>query len=167
MSMSDADRASRIERYDRGPLRLRGALGMVPDGAVQWRPGPGRWSAHEIVCHCADSEVNGAARVRYLIAEKEPVIVAYDQDEWARRFDYHSLPIDTALSAIIGVRAHTAALLRRLPENAWARAGRHTEHGPYTVTDWLRIYADHLENHARQIERNVEAWRARTDQGKE
>ena len=26
--------------------------------------------------------------------------------------------------------------------------------------DWLKIYADHLEGHARQIEANVAAWRA-------
>jgi hypothetical protein len=163
MSMSAGDRGSQIARYERGPLRLRGALGLVPDGAVKWRPAPGKWSAHEIVCHCADAEVNAAARVRYLLAEKEPVIVGYDQDEWSRRFDYHALPLDTALDTILGVRAHTTALLRLLPEEAWTREGRHTESGRYTMNDWLRIYADHLETHARQIERNVEAWRARTD----
>jgi len=37
----------------------------------------------------------------------------------------------------------------------------HTESGPYTALDWLRIYATHLEGHARQIERNVEAWKAK------
>jgi hypothetical protein len=163
MSLSAADRASRIKRYESGPLRLRGALSMVPDGAVLWRPAPGKWSAHEIVCHCADAEVNAAARVRYLLAEKEPVIVAYDQDEWAKRFDYHTLPLDSALGTVLSVRAHTTALLRGLPEEAWTREGRHTERGRFTMSDWLSIYADHLETHARQIERNVEAWRARTD----
>jgi hypothetical protein len=42
----------------------------------------------------------------------------------------------------------------------WAREGRHTQSGRYTVLDWLRIYADHLEKHSRQIERNLEAWQA-------
>jgi hypothetical protein len=27
------------------------------------------------------------------------------------------------------------------------------------MNDWLTIYADHLEGHARQIETNVELWR--------
>jgi hypothetical protein len=166
MLMSAADRAGRIDRYERGPLRLRGALGLVPDGAVTWRPGPEKWSAHEIVCHCADAEVNGAARLRFLVAEKEPVLAAYDQDHWARVFDYHALPLQPALETILAVRAHTSGLLRVLPGEAWAREGRHTERGAYSVSDWLRTYADHLENHARQIERNVEAWRARTDQGR-
>jgi hypothetical protein len=46
-----------------------------------------------------------------------------------------------------------------LPDEAWTRDGRHTESGHYTAEDWLRIYADHLENHARQIEANVAAFK--------
>ena len=57
------------------------------------------------------------------------------------------------------VRANTVALLRRLPEDAWQRVGRHTESGTYSADDWLRIYAEHLDIHARQIEDNVAAWR--------
>lgn len=163
MSMSSADRAGRIGRYEKGALRLRGALGLVPDGAVTWRPAPGKWSAHEVVWHCADAEVNGATRLRFLVAEKDPLLAAYDQDEWARAFDYHELPLEPALDTVVSVRASTSALLRSLPEEAWSRAGRHSERGPFSVADWLRTYADHLENHARQIERNVEAWQARTD----
>jgi hypothetical protein len=160
VTMSAADRNQRIRRYEMGPLVLRAALGAVPDSTLTWRPSPSRWSAHEIVCHCADSEVNAASRLRYLLAEKDALIVGYNQDEWARRFDYHSLPLEPALSSILAVRAHTTSLLRRLSEEDWTREGRHTEMGRYTVLDWLRVYADHLEKHARQIERNVEAWRA-------
>jgi hypothetical protein len=40
------------------------------------------------------------------------------------------------------------------------REARHTESGRYTTEDWLHIYAAHLEGHATQIERNVEAWNA-------
>lgn len=65
-----------------------------------------------------------------------------------------------ALATVDGVRANTAALIRRLPDEAWARAGRHTESGRYTAEDWLKIYADHLEGHARQIEKNVALWKA-------
>ncbi len=62
--------------------------------------------------------------------------------------------------AVDAVRANTTALLRRLPEIAWTKVGRHTESGRYTAEDWLTIYADHLENHARQIEANLAAWTA-------
>lgn len=58
------------------------------------------------------------------------------------------------------VRANTVALLRQLAAGAWARAGRHTVSGRYTAEEWLRLYAEHLEIHARQIEQNLAEWRA-------
>lgn len=63
------------------------------------------------------------------------------------------------------MRADAAALLRRLPDDAWAKVGHHTESGRYTAEDWLKIYADHLEVHARQIETNLAAWRATLPEG--
>ena len=160
MAMSASDRSRRIDQYAQGPERLRQALNRVPDGIVKWRPAPGKWSVHEIVCHAADSEANAYARLRYLLAEKDPVIVGYDQDGWARVFEYHALPLEPSLAVLDAVRSSTATLLQRLTGEAWSKKGRHTEKGEYGVEDWLRVYADHLEGHARQIDRNVEAWQA-------
>jgi hypothetical protein len=159
MSLTPAERASLIQQYADGPRRLRSALGTVPAEALQWRPKPGEWSAHEVVVHCADSETQAASRIRVVLSEKEPVIQGYDQARWARDFDYHAHLLDVALATVDAVRANTAALLRRLPEVAWSKVGRHTESGRYSAEDWLRIYGDHLENHARQIEANVAAWK--------
>ena len=160
MSLSKTEREQLIQQYADGPARLEAALAQVPAEARQWRPAPGEWSAHEVVCHCADSETNAAARIRYVVCEPEPVVLSYDESVWAVTLDYHGHPLEPALATVRAVRAHTTALVRRLPETAWAREGRHTASGRYTAEDWLRIYADHLENHARQIEANVAAWRA-------
>ena len=159
--MTHEQRAALVEQYARGPERIRGALEKVPPEALQWRPAPGAWSVHEVVVHCADSEANAALRIRYLVAEKKPLIVGYDQDAWSRLFDYHAQPLEEALAAAVSARDRTVPLLRRMTDADWAKAGRHTESGPYSAEDWLRIYAAHLEGHARQIERNVEAWTAR------
>jgi len=159
MALSQAEREALIRRYANGPARLKAALATVPAEALQWRPKPGEWSAHEVVVHCADSETNAAGRIRWLAAEADPVIQGYDEAEWARRFDYHQLPLEPALALVEAVRANTAALLHRMPEDAWARVGRHTESGRYGAEDWLTIYAEHLEVHAAQIEANVAAWR--------
>jgi hypothetical protein len=162
MAMSRAEREALVEQYARGPERVREALTKVPREALQWRPEPGKWSVHEVVVHCADSETNAALRIRYLLAEKEPLIVGYDQDAWARLFDYHAQPLEQSLAAAAAARDRTVPLLRRMSDADWAKAGRHTESGPYTAEDWLRIYAVHLEGHARQIERNLSAWKARS-----
>jgi len=160
MSMDRSERERLVQQYAEGPARLRGALAGVPREALKWRPAPGAWSAHEVACHCADSETSSYSRIRFLAAEPDPLIQGYDQDRWAVTLDYHNHPIEPALAVVDAVRANTAVLLRRLPEDVWTRAGRHTESGRYTAEDWLRIYAEHLEGHARQIEDNVGRWRA-------
>src|SRR5215470_8808003 len=161
MALRPSEREALIGRYAEGPSRLEAALAKVPADALQWRPKPGEWSAHEVVVHCADSETQSASRIRTLMCTDNPVIQGYDEAAWARALDYHAHPLDVALATVAAVRADTAALIRRLPDAAWRKEGRHTESGRYTAEDWLTIYADHLENHARQIEANVAAWRLR------
>jgi hypothetical protein len=160
MAMGHDEREVLIEQYAKGPGRIREALARVPKPALSWRPGEGKWSVHEVVVHCADSETNAALRIRYLIAEKAPIIVGYDQDAWARVFDYQAQPLEESLAATSAARNRTVPLLRKLTDDEWRKEGRHTESGRYTAEDWLRIYAAHLEGHAKQIERNVEAWTA-------
>jgi hypothetical protein len=140
---------------------LRAAWAAVPSEARQWRPAEGEWSAHEVVCHCADSETQAASRIRILVVDKAPVIQGYDEAAWARDLDYHQHPVELALATVDAVRANTAALLRRLPPSAWQKTGRHTESGPYTAESWLGIYGEHLEVHARQIESNMAGWQTR------
>ena len=158
MSISRAEREALIDRYARGPALLRATLAKIPKEAMQWRPRPDKWSAHEVIVHCADSETNAHGRIRYLVAEEAPVIQGYDQARWARVLDYHSLPWEPALATVEAVRANTTELLRRLTDAQWARIGTHTESGRYDALDWLHTYAEHLEIHSRQLERNLAAW---------
>jgi hypothetical protein len=155
------EREAFIRRYEEGPARLRAAWEKVPPEARKWRPGDGKWSPHEVVCHAADSETNAYARIRFLATEKSPTIQGYDEADWAKKLDYHSAPPERALATVDAVRASTAELLRRLPESVWSAEGRHTQSGKFTGDDWLRIYAEHLEKHTRQIERALEAWKNR------
>src|SRR5262245_31804094 len=100
-----------MRRYAENTDRLRAALAKVPEEARKWHPKPGKWSVHEIVIHCADSETTNASRIHYVLSEKDPLIVDYDQDAWTRDFDYHAHPLDAALATIEAVRANTAMLL--------------------------------------------------------
>src|SRR5206468_9946209 len=104
---------------------------------------------------------NAHMRLRYLIAEPDPVIVGYDQDGWALAFDYHAHPLDLALATVEAVRANTLPLLKRMTVQDWQKTGRHTESGRYATEDWLAIYAEHLEKHSRQLERNLAGWNSR------
>ncbi len=161
MALGMSERDAYLTRYGSGPALLRLAWSEVPADARQWRPGTDKWSAHEVVVHCADSETYGATRIRLVLAEKEPLIIGYDEAQWAQSFDYHGQDVELAFRTIEAVRSNTVTMLRRLPEKAWNRVGRHSHSGAYSDADWLRIYAEHLEIHARQIRRNLQAWKDR------
>src|SRR5207302_11003379 len=155
MPFTTAEPAAVIARYAHGPTLLTRALAKVPADTLKWQRGAGKWSGHEIVVHCADSETNAHMRLRYLVAEADPVIVGYDQDQWALAFDYHAHPLEPALATVEAVRANTLPLLRRITDRDWQKTGRHAESARYATEGWLAIYAAHLEKHARQIEPNV------------
>jgi hypothetical protein len=161
MPLTSAERAALIDRYERGPALLQAALATIPKEALQWRPAPGRWSAHEIIVHCADAETNGHSRIRYIFGETTPVIQGYDQERWASALDYHTLPLEPALATVAAVRANTLPLLRRASDSDWARSASHTEYGQFGAEQWLNLYAEHLEKHSRQLAGNLAAWKSR------
>jgi len=158
--LTPGERESLIARYEHGQVLLRDAFAQVPREAWKWRPAPEKWSVFEVVCHCADSETIASMRIRHLVAEESPQILGYDQARWAGVLDYHQERIELALAAVDVVRARTVNLLRQMPEKAWSIVGTHSDSGPYGPEDWLRIYAEHLEKHSKQIERTLAAWRA-------
>jgi hypothetical protein len=104
------------------------------------------------VHHLADSEMTSAIRLRRLLAEDRPVIVGYDQEEFARKLHYDR-PIAASLAAFKASRDTSGEILDRMSEAEWAREGTHSESGHYSVLRWLEIYAAHAHGHADQIRR--------------
>lgn len=151
-----------ILQYADGPEHLRSAWNEVPTDARLYRIDSASWSAKEIVCHCADSEMSAAIRLRMLAAEVEPTIIGYDQDVWARVFNYHDLDAELALTVIPAVRAWTVPVLQQLSDEQWEARGNHSESGPYSTMDWLHTYSVHLHDHAEQIRTTLREWTART-----
>lgn len=123
---------------------------------LDFSPAPGKWSVRQIVCHLADSEIVGADRLRRVIAESNPTLVAYDQDAWAENLDYRKRKLSQAVETFRRIRMENYELLKDLPEAAYERVATHSERGRLTLLDLLRTYAEHAENHVVQI-RDVRA----------
>jgi DinB superfamily len=150
--MDQTTRATLVAQYRQGYDEIVAALRDITDSGLDAREAPGEWSPREIVHHLADSEMTSALRLRRLIAEENPQIVGYDQEEFARRL-YYDQPIAPSLAAFRAAWESTAAILDRMTDDEWARQGTHSESGPYPVTSWLEIYAVHAHDHAHQIRR--------------
>jgi hypothetical protein len=144
-------RAALVAQYEAGPAVLAAAVDGLTDADVDHRPADGGWTPREVVHHVADSEMTSAIRLRRLIAEEAPLIVGYDGDEFARRLHYADRPIEPALAAVAAARSTTSQILHGLTDAEWARAGTHSDSGPYGVEPWLEIYAVHCDDHADQV----------------
>ena len=150
--MDAAKRKELIDTYKDGYRVVAEALAGATADELDAAPAPGKWTAREIVHHLADSEMTSAIRLRRLIAEDNPVIVGYDQEQFARVLKYDR-PIAASLAAFKAARETTTEILERLTEAEWARTGTHSEAGAYGVLKWLEIYAIHAHGHAEQIRR--------------
>ncbi|MCC7368941.1 MAG: DinB family protein [Chloroflexi bacterium] len=145
-------RRALLQRYREGPAVVAAALAGATDAELDARPADGGWTAREVAIHLPDSEINGAVRLRRLVAEDEPHIIGYDQERWAERL-YYNRPIAAALAALTAIRGLNAELLDALTEEEWQRAGTHSESGRYGLDTWLPTYAAHAHDHADQIRR--------------
>jgi hypothetical protein len=145
------ERTDLIERFRTGTADVDDALAGLTDDELDRVPAePDAWTVRQIAHHLADSEAMAYIRLRRLIAEYEPLIAGYDEPEWARRLHYER-PIEPSIAVLRAVRAASLALLERLTDAEWRRAGTHSDSGPYDVDTWLAIYADHSHDHADQI----------------
>lgn len=154
--MTPTERARLIEQYMDGYRVVAEALAGADDAALEAREAPGEWSPREVVHHLADSEMTSAIRIRRVLVEDNPEIQGYDQEAFAARL-WYDRPIAHSLGAFRLARASTAELLTRMSDTDWQRTGTHSESGPYSAEDWLRIYAVHAHEHAEQIRRAIGA----------
>ncbi len=148
-----------LERFRRGPEFLAVVLTGVHGEEEDFVRSPGKWSIRQIVAHLADAELVAAQRMRQVIAEENPTLVAYDQDAWARNLDYARRKPKQSLETFRRIRAENYEFLKALPESAFDRAGSHTQLGKKTLFQMVEGLAAHAESHARQVQEIREAFK--------
>ena len=149
-----ADRLERLERTPSDLARLvRGHTGTV----LSRRPAPDAWSAKEVVCHLRDAEEHLSGWIRMILAMDDPVLVTTGTaDRWVEERQYARHHVGAAWDAFGRRRDETLDLLRGLPAEAWARAGRHERRGRMTVDDLIALMAWHDDNHLDQVKRALD-----------
>jgi len=150
--MNAEERAALIKQYKEGHRAVMDSLRGIDDRELD-QSASGEWTPRQIAHHLADSEMTSGVRLRRLIVEDSPVIQGYDSAEFAKKLT-SDRPIAPSLEVMRYVRESSAQILDRLSEADWQRSGTHSESGPYSVEDWLTIYAAHGHEHAAQIKRS-------------
>jgi len=153
------DKNKLLEAYKSGYNDLQNSLREFPIEMLDYKPSPDKWSIKEIIIHMVDSEINGYLRCRKIIAESGSAISPYDQEAWADKLHYTSRSIDTNLELFRIIRIVNYSLLLNLPDETWSNHIMHPESGRITLKDYLKIYADHVDIHTKQMRRNFDEWK--------
>jgi hypothetical protein len=148
-----------LERFRRGPEVLAMVLTGVFGEEEDFVPAPGKWSIRQIIAHLADSELVCAHRMRQIVAEDSPTLIAFDQEAWTKNLDYSRRKPKQSLESFRRMRSENYELLKELPEAAYARIGNHSERGPITLRFHVELLAEHAESHARQMQAIRDAYK--------
>ena len=142
---------------DRDPLAVIAATaheldskaGALSADAANRASKPGKWSAREVICHLADTEVAFAFRLRQALGEDNHVIQPFDQDRWADHYAAYNL--GQALELFRVLRNWNLALIRSLKPEDFKRPVSHPERGAMTFQTLVETMAGHDLNHLKQL----------------
>ena len=131
-------------------LELHRLAGRIGAARITAPRAPGKWSARDILCHLADSEIVFGFRLRQALAEDRHVIQPFDQEKWAP--PYAAQHADAALATFEAVRRWNLALLDTVTPAQRAKPVTHPERGEMTFETIVETMAGHDLNHLKQLE---------------
>jgi hypothetical protein len=117
----------------------------------------GEWTVAQNVHHLVDSHVNSYVRLKFMLAEDNPPLRNYEQDDWAKFPEAMSADLSYSLTILDGLHERWALVFENLSEDQWKRTGQHSTDGPVSVESFLITYSDHCEAHLDQIQRTLAA----------
>jgi hypothetical protein len=122
---------------------------------LRTRPEPGEWSVIELLGHMVDAELVVAGRLRWILANDEPPLMAYDQDLWVERLHHVDDDADELLALWRALIRSHVRLWNRTSEPDRARVGMHSERGPESFDVTYRMLAGHGLLHLAQMRRTI------------
>jgi len=136
-----------IASYESGPAKLRAACAGLSAEMLNRRVGPGEWSIMENAVHLLDSDLASTHRMRRIIAEECPLLVAFDENAFIARLPSERADLAEVLELFEANRRFTARWLRSLPKWDFSRTGVHTQRGTVTLLQIVETYAHHVDHH--------------------
>ena len=101
----------------------------------------------ENAVHLVDSDLASTHRMRRIVAEECPLLVAYDENAFIAKLPSSEADLAEVLDLFEANRRFTARWLRSLPAEAFGRVGVHTQRGKVSLLEIAHIYANHVDHH--------------------
>lgn len=138
---------------------LAAELAAVPARLLTWHPAPGEWCINEVLGHLIEAEQRGfAGRIRILVADRDPQLQTWDQNEVAARRRDCERDGAKLLAELVALRQDGVRLVDGLREADLGRGGHHPTVGYVRIGELLNEWVHHDRNHVRQILANAQAF---------
>jgi uncharacterized damage-inducible protein DinB len=124
----------------------------LADEDLQKSYGPGKWSVRYVLHHLADAETIYFYRVRQVISEPKQVIWVIDENAWAEKLDYSTVPLELARSIYLSSREGVIYYARQHYEKSDELKFVHTEAGIRTLKEQFDSVVTHNRQHVGNIE---------------
>jgi hypothetical protein len=137
-------------------------LRAVPEPQSEIRPGPGEWSAKEVLGHLVDSAANNHRRFVEAQAKDDLVFPSYDQLHWVKAQQYQQAAWVDLVALWTAYNIHLAHVIAAIPRDVLAQP--RSEHSferlayqaasegrPVTLEDLIRDYHEHMKMHLEQL----------------
>ncbi len=139
--------ASTMTRLETQLGSLELLLGGVSPQALERRPAPGKWSAHDNLAHLARYHEVFLERLRQILAQDAPRLGLYRAEsdpEWPNWTGHSTEEILTRMKAL---RGELIEGVKKLTPEQLRRTGVHPSFGEMTIPMWLELFLDHEGHH--------------------
>ena len=143
---------AQIAAYEAGAAILQHAVSGLSSEQLNARVAPGMWSIQEVMVHLLDSDLASTHRMRRIVAEELPLLIAYDEDAFIAKLPASQLDLAGALELFAVNRRFTAQWLRTLSDDAFAREGIHTQRGKVSLLFIVEAYSRHVDHHMKFVD---------------
>jgi len=136
-----------INRYSTDAALLGRDIAGLTDAELDARPVAAQWTIRELVWHVVDSDTILGDRMRRIIAEDRPSLIAFDETLFTQRLFYQQRDINPGVKLFELNRLVLADILGRLQTSDFDRVGIHSEVGPLTLLQIVEKTIVHLQHH--------------------
>jgi len=113
--------------------------------------GAGKWTLRQLLVHLSDAETVLLDRLRRLASEKKPVLMAFDENDWAKGLFYKQRDLALSRQQFEIARRNIIELACALPKRIDKNAGTHSQAGTRTFGQILKMCAAHNAHHLEQL----------------
>ena len=150
--ITPATRENYINDLERLPGQITEAVKGLTNNQLDTAYRPEGWTIRQVVHHIPDSHLNSYIRYKWALTEKQPLIKAYHEKEWAQLPDALKGPVEMSLELLQDLHKRWVWLLRNLSQEDWSKCFIHPETGKQIPLDLnLSLYSWHGKHHLAHI----------------